>query len=108
MSTPVGFVVSVGMNTLCMIQKGKTAMSKQPTYICPAEYVFVGCGKPIAEVIREERSRLDDVEWETGQRPNEDYLNYLLGEQARGIREHKTQTKLVRNPGYDKWMTQYG
>ena len=96
------------MNTLCMIQKGKTAMSKQPTYICPAEYVFVGCGKPIAEVIREERSRLDDVEWETGQRPNEDYLNYLLGEQARGIREHKTQTKLVRNPGYDKWMTQYG
>jgi len=83
-------------------------MSKQPTYICPAEYVFVGCGKPISASIREERSRLDDVEWETGQRPKDDYLRFLLAERERGITEHKTGLKRVKNPAYDKWMAQYG
>ena len=79
-----------------------------PMYICPAEYVFVGCGKPIAEVIREEHSRLDDVEWETGQRPKDDHLRFLLSERERGITEYKTGLKRVRNPAYDKWMAQYG
>ena len=84
-----------------------TTSKNMPMYTCPAKHIFIGCGVPISASIREERSRLDDVEWETGQRPNEDYLNYLLGEQARGISEHKTQTKIVRNPAYDKWMEKY-
>lgn len=41
----------------------------------------------IRQAIKEERANLDDVEWDTGKRPNPWYLNFLLNEQKRGITE---------------------
>ena len=32
--------------------------------------------------------RLDDIEWETGVRPSEGWLCFLMGEKARGIVTH--------------------
>jgi len=45
-------------------------------------------GRCIKQLVREERMRLDDAEWETGTRPPENYLNFLLGELSRGITLH--------------------
>lgn len=77
-------------------------------YRCPAEYVYVGDGVPIGQAIREERMRLDDIEWDTGVRPSEGWLKYLIGERDRGMSIHATGLKKVRNVAYDKWMEKYG
>ena len=61
----------------------------------------------MSQSIREERMRLDDVEWETGKRPDEQYLNYLIAERNRGICTHKTSLELVRNPDYDAWVKKH-
>lgn len=45
-------------------------------------------GQCINQLIREERMRLEDIEWETGVRPSEGWLCFLMGEKARGIITH--------------------
>lgn len=45
-------------------------------------------GIPIRQAIREERMRLEDIEWETGVRPKEVWLNFLEAEAKRGVTIH--------------------
>lgn len=42
---------------------------------------------PIERAIREERMRLQDIEWETDQRPSDWLLKYMEAEADRGIRD---------------------
>lgn len=46
---------------------------------------IIHTGPPIRQAIREERMRLDDIEWETGERPDEGWLNFLISEAERGV-----------------------
>lgn len=41
---------------------------------------------PIDKAIRIERTRLQDIEFETGKTPNDSHLRYLLAEKRRGIK----------------------
>jgi len=75
-------------------------------YICPAEYIYVSDGVPIGQAIREERMRLDDIEWETGKRPRGNWLDFLISERERGVTIYATKLKKIRNIAYDKWMTE--
>jgi hypothetical protein len=79
-----------------------------PKYICPAEYTYIETGVPIAQAIRNERMRLDDIEWDTGVRPVGNWLKFLIGEQQRGKAIFATGTKRVKNPEYEKWMAEHG
>jgi len=54
-------------------------------------------GQPIDQLIREERMRLEDIEWETGVRPSEGWLCFLMGERARGITMHYNGLKREYN-----------
>lgn len=45
---------------------------------------------PIAVAIRLERTRLQDIEFETGETPNNWLLQYMESEQARGVKEWVT------------------
>lgn len=45
---------------------------------------------PIATAIRLERTRLQDVEFETNQKPNDSILKYMEAERARGVKEWVT------------------
>lgn len=78
-----------------------------PRLICPTEYIHVETGIPIAQAIRNERMRLDDIEWNTGKRPAGNWLNFLTGEQKRGRAIFATGTKLVKNPAYEQWMKEF-
>lgn len=42
--------------------------------------------EPIDKAIRLERTRLQDIEFETDTKPNDAYLRYLLAEKKRGIK----------------------
>lgn len=50
---------------------------------CP---VIVPEFEPIDKAIRLERTRLQDIEFETDTKPNDSYLRYLLAEKRRGIK----------------------
>jgi hypothetical protein len=45
---------------------------------------------PIAVAIRLEITRLQDIEFETEQTPNDSLLQYMEAEQARGVKEWVT------------------
>lgn len=41
-------------------------------------------GIPIRQAIRDERMRIEDIEWDTGVRPSDVWLKFLEAEAARG------------------------
>jgi len=42
-------------------------------------------GVPIRQAIRDERMRLEDIEWDTGVRPSDGWLKFLEAEAERGV-----------------------
>lgn len=52
--------------------------------VCPVETI------PIEVAIRIERTRLQDIEFDTDSKPNDSLLKYMEQEQARGIKEWVT------------------
>ena len=45
-------------------------------------------GVPIRQAIRQERMRLEDIEWDTGVRPSDGWLKFLEAEAERGVTIH--------------------
>jgi hypothetical protein len=47
-------------------------------------YMYKRTGIPIQQAIRDERMRIEDIEWDTGVSPSDVWLKFLEAEAARG------------------------
>lgn len=50
---------------------------------------------PIQRAISKERMRIEEIEWETGQRPSTWWLDFLKSEAERGVTQHLVDLELT-------------